>query len=438
SNRDTLLNMTIGGMTTVDMSGAAIYENATQAWVQDYGNASAPNNGWVFSNTTVNAASADLKGVGFNHSNLTINNGNLNITNNASSSLANNNITVTNGSFSVLAKAGSLSLSGTNITANNISVQVNRGGVLLNGAVVNSTVGGLDIVAGLGDINVSTSCITAVNNVSLRAMTGAADLTNAALNSSTGAVSVTAKGGDLTLGAGNISANSTVALNSGGNITLNGATVTGHGDISLLGAGNSTARIQVLNSTLASNGGNITLDRLSTTDAEGNTVTNPNAMTVKVSNSTLNATNASSGGTNGNISIRAYNPNVNLSISAYKNTVRNNDSMIEVSGSSTLTGNNVTLHSELSGANAKGLPVLLNNTTITADNDIAITSNLSGVTNKSMSAIELRNKNTLNATAGNITISNLRTDTGTGKGVFLNGSSAGAVSLTAGKDIILN
>ncbi|EAS4158858.1 hypothetical protein DXG58_27155, partial [Salmonella enterica] len=134
----------------------------------------------------------------------------------------------------------------------------------------------------------------------------------------------------------------------------------------------------------------------------------------------------------------AYNPNVNLSISAYKNTVRNNDSMIEVSGSSTLTGNNVTLHSELSGANAKGLPVLLNNTTITADNDIAITSNLSGVTNKSMSAIELRNKNTLNATAGNITISNLRTDTGTGKGVFLNGSSAGAVSLTAGKDIILN
>ncbi|ELM0421703.1 filamentous hemagglutinin N-terminal domain-containing protein, partial [Salmonella enterica] len=172
SNRDTLMNMIIGGMTTVDMCGTAIYENGTQAWVKDYGNASAPNNGWIFSNTTVNAASADLKGVGFNHSNLTINNGNLNITNNASSSLANNNITVTNGSFSVLAKAGSLSLSGTNITANNISVQVNRGGVLLNGAVVNSTVGGLDIMAGLGDINVSTSCITAVNNVSLLAMAG--------------------------------------------------------------------------------------------------------------------------------------------------------------------------------------------------------------------------------------------------------------------------
>ncbi|EAV0977669.1 filamentous hemagglutinin N-terminal domain-containing protein, partial [Salmonella enterica] len=220
SNRDTLMNMIIGGMTTVDMCGTAIYENGTQAWVKDYGNASAPNNGWIFSNTTVNAASADLKGVGFNHSNLTINNGNLNITNNASSSLANNNITVTNGSFSVLAKAGSLSLSGTNITANNISVQVNRGGVLLNGAVVNSTVGGLDIMAGLGDINVSTSCITAVNNVSLLAMAGGVDLTNGTLNSSAGAVNVTAQGGDFLLGAGNISAQTDITLNASGKADL--------------------------------------------------------------------------------------------------------------------------------------------------------------------------------------------------------------------------
>ncbi|EIG1415331.1 hypothetical protein HB870_004879, partial [Salmonella enterica] len=86
----------------------------------------------------------------------------------------------------------------------------------------------------------------------------------------------------------------------------------------------------------------------------------------------------------------------------------------------------------------RALPVFLCGTTISADNDIAITSNLSGATNTGMSAIELRNNNTLNATAGNITISNLRTDTGAGNGVFLNGSSAGAVSLTAGKDIILN
>ncbi|EBG7569074.1 filamentous hemagglutinin N-terminal domain-containing protein, partial [Salmonella enterica] len=254
SNRDTLMNMIIGGMTTVDMCGTAIYENGTQAWVKDYGNASAPNNGWIFSNTTVNAASADLKGVGFNHSNLTINNGNLNITNNASSSLANNNITVTNGSFSVLAKAGSLSLSGTNITANNISVQVNRGGVLLNGAVVNSTVGGLDIMAGLGDINVSTSCITAVNNVSLLAMAGGVDLTNGTLNSSAGAVNVTAQGGDFLLGAGNISAQTDITLNASGkadltNGTLNSSAgavnVTAQGGDFLLGAGNISAQTDI-------------------------------------------------------------------------------------------------------------------------------------------------------------------------------------------------
>ncbi|EMD1218762.1 filamentous hemagglutinin N-terminal domain-containing protein, partial [Salmonella enterica] len=225
SNRDTLLNMTIGGMTTVDMSGTAIYENATQAWVQDYGNASAPNNGWIFSNTTVNAASADLKGVGFNHSNLTINNGSLNITNNASSSLADNNITVTNGSFSVLAKAGSLSLSGTNITANNISVQVNRGGVLLNGAVVSSAVGGVDVVAGLGDINLSTSGITANTDISLRAMSGGVDLTNGTLNSSSGAVSVMAQGGDFLLGAGNISAVNNITLNASGKADLTNGTL---------------------------------------------------------------------------------------------------------------------------------------------------------------------------------------------------------------------
>ncbi|EAU4811934.1 hypothetical protein EA028_25475, partial [Salmonella enterica subsp. enterica serovar Give] len=175
----------------------------------------------------------------------------------------------------------------------------------------------------------------------------------------------------------------------------------------------------------------------STASEDGTTVTSLNAMTVKVSNSTLNTTNTSTSA-KGNISIRAYNPNVNLSASAYSNTVRNGGAMIEVSGNSTLTGDYVTLHTDLDGGNAGGLPVYLNATNITADNDISITSNLSGATSTGMSAIELRHNNTLNATAGNITISNLRTDTGAGNGVFLNGSSAGAVSLTAGKDIILN
>ncbi|EJX2366997.1 hypothetical protein ODX81_004891, partial [Salmonella enterica] len=121
-----------------------------------------------------------------------------------------------------------------------------------------------------GDFLLGAGNISAQTDITLNA-SGKADLTNASLSSSAGAVNVTAQGGDLTLGAGNISANSTVGLNSGGNITLNGANVTGNGNISLLGAGNSTARIQVLNSTLNSNGGDITLDQLnhSTTSEDG-------------------------------------------------------------------------------------------------------------------------------------------------------------------------
>ncbi|MFG5980082.1 hypothetical protein N4Q71_31420, partial [Salmonella enterica subsp. enterica serovar Montevideo] len=257
---------------------------------------------------------------------------------------------------------------------------------------------------------------------------------------------MTAQSGDLTLGAGNISANSTVGLNSGGNITLNGANVTGNGNISLLGAGNSTARIQVLNSTLNSNGGDITLDQLnhSTTSEDGTTVTSLNAMTVKVSNSTLNTTNTSASA-KGNISIRAYNPNVNLSASAYNNTVRNSGAMIEVSGNSTLTGDYVTLHTDLTGGNARGLPVYLNATNITADNDISLTGRSQSVTTTQTGAdgtetsvtaspdtvqIELRGAgNSLTSINGKITIKN--DGSSIADGVFLNGTADAKVALNA-------
>ncbi|MCT7126147.1 filamentous hemagglutinin N-terminal domain-containing protein, partial [Salmonella enterica subsp. enterica serovar Pomona] len=235
-------------------------------------------------------------------------------------------------------------------------------------------------------------------------------------------------------------------LNADGNITLNGANVTGNGNISLLGAGNSTARIQVLNSTLNSNGGDITLDQLnhSTTSEDGTTVTSLNAMTVKVSNSTLNTTNTSTSA-KGNISIRAYNPNVNLSASAYNNTVRNSGAMIEVSGNSTLTGDYVTLHTDLTGGNARGLPVYLNATNITADNDISLTGRSQSVTTTQTGAdgtetsvtaspdtvqIELRGAgNSLTSINGNITIKN--DGSSIADGVFLNGTADAKVALNA-------
>ncbi|EBB2320559.1 filamentous hemagglutinin N-terminal domain-containing protein, partial [Salmonella enterica] len=411
-----------------------------------------------------------------------------NMTNNASISLGRNiNISLNGGDF--LAGAGNvdnnISLTYKNngkIDAGNVTLNVSRGlsgyaysviaanDLMINGPVSGSTgwgvtlnfsAGGLLTMNSTGGISLSATdtangggkvVISGNKGVRLDASTGdillkaaSVETNSVTLNSSAGAVNVTAQGGNLTLGAGNISANSTVALNSGGNITLDGANVTGHGDISLLGAGNRTARIQVLNSTLTSNGGNITLDRLSTKDAESNAATNPNAMTVKVSNSTLNATNATSDGTKGNISISAYNPNVNLSASAYNNTVRNGGSMIEVSGNSTLTGNNVTLHTELQGGNAAGLPVYLNRVNITADGDISLTGMSQQVTtiqtgedgeettvttSPDTAQIELRGaNNTLTSANGNITIEN----NGSSKldGVFLNGTSDAKVALNA-------
>ncbi|EJK2399769.1 hypothetical protein NK556_004912, partial [Salmonella enterica] len=64
SNRDTLLNMTIENLTSVDMNGTAIYNNAT-AWNKSYETETNPNAGWIFENTSVNASSAELSGVGF-------------------------------------------------------------------------------------------------------------------------------------------------------------------------------------------------------------------------------------------------------------------------------------------------------------------------------------------------------------------------------------
>ncbi|EHP0495965.1 hypothetical protein KNW46_004822, partial [Salmonella enterica] len=168
-----------------------------------------------------------------------------------------------------------------------------------------------------------------------------------------------------------LSATGAVNLSSGSGVTLTGTTVSAGSDITLLGGGSDSAIIQVTNSSLTSNGGNITLDQLnhSTTGADGEASANPGALTIKVSNSTLNASNTSSAG---NITLSAYNPNVNLSLPQYTGTIRNGGSVLEVSGNSALHGNNIVLQSQLDGNLSTGLPVFLNGSTLTADNDLTI------------------------------------------------------------------
>ncbi|EBV7251996.1 filamentous hemagglutinin N-terminal domain-containing protein, partial [Salmonella enterica subsp. enterica serovar Pomona] len=140
-------------------------------------------------------------------------------------------------------------------------------------------------------------------------------------------------GGDINLVAANATTNSVtvdssngaVSMNAGGNISLQKATVTSGngGDISILGAGSTTGLVQILNSTLGSNGGRITVDRNGS---------NGNAMTVLINASTLNASHVD--GTAGDITLKAWNPNINLSAPAYVNSVRNGGAMLQVSGGS--------------------------------------------------------------------------------------------------------
>ncbi|MBA6283601.1 hypothetical protein FNX05_27280, partial [Salmonella enterica subsp. enterica serovar Irumu] len=97
SNRDTLLNMTIENLTSVDMNGTAIYDENSDAWNKSYGTADNPNGGWIFENTSVNATSANLSGVGFINAAINITSGSLNITNHVAAVLSKSTVNVSSG-----------------------------------------------------------------------------------------------------------------------------------------------------------------------------------------------------------------------------------------------------------------------------------------------------------------------------------------------------
>lgn len=257
-------------------------------------------------------------------------------------------------------------------------------------------------------------------------------------------VTVKTSGADTAGQSGNITLNANITKTAGGdaaltlaadgNITLSGKNITsanGKLDITLLGAGSNTGMIKADNSTLNSNGGNITVDQLNhtSTGTDGNTVTNPNAMTIKVSGSTLNATSSDSTVTSGDVVLRSYNPDVNLSQSVYNNTVRNRGAILQISDTSHLSGRDIIVEGTQTGNNAKSLPVFMNGATLTAERDIT----LRGVASNGATPaqLELRGAgNTLTATQGNITMENAA-GCASLNGVFLNGSSAGKVQLTA-------
>ncbi|MDK1192439.1 filamentous hemagglutinin N-terminal domain-containing protein, partial [Cronobacter dublinensis] len=219
---------------------------------------------------------------------------------------------------------------------------------------------------------------------------------------------------------GNITVNADIRKNSGGdaslvlkangNITIQSHNITstaGKLNISLLGAGSNSAMVHLNGSTLQSNGGDITVGRMAGGEA--------NALTVKVFNSTLN-TSASSGNDRGNITISAWNPDVNLRDGAFVNTVRNSGSLLSLDGCSSLTGGIITLAGTQSGGNSQHLPVWVNNSTLSATGNITLTGNNTNAPN--VSWLELRGTTTLTSESGNISISNSADN----KGVLLNGT----------------
>ncbi|ELX2845093.1 hypothetical protein QKZ77_005367 [Salmonella enterica] len=390
-NRDNLLAKKIENMTTMDMGGQAIFDDSTKTdkgWKQDYTSSDTPNGGWIFNNTMVNAGGdVNLKGASFTNSTINVTSGGLDITQDA--------------------------------------------GIELTGSTLN--------ISGNVVLNSSTGLNLTRLTLNEQSVTGAHISLSSANNVTLTGLNVTTVGGSNQL-----------QVNAGGNLTLTGSNVSaGSGllDISLQAAGSATGMLRVENSILNSNGGNITLDQLerTTTGSDGNAVKNPNAMTSVVLNATLNATSSDSNSQPGNISISAYNPDVNLNQSIYKNTVRNSGGMLQVGGRSNLTAGNITLGTVSEGGNATGLPVFLNGVTMTAVNDITLSGTSLPVTTTStaddgtvtsatkspvMAPIELRGSgNSLTSSGGNITITN---QAGTNnKGIYLNGESSGKVMLNA-------
>ncbi|EMG7234234.1 filamentous hemagglutinin N-terminal domain-containing protein [Salmonella enterica] len=259
-------------------------------------------------------------------------------------------------------------------------------------------------------------------------------VSNGLVNITSGKENIKLTGGSITTGA-----DSSLNLKAGGNITLSNHNISssvGKLDINLLGAGSDSGMVSIVNSTLGSNGGNITIDQLNHKTVESDVETvNPNAITVKIDKSTLNTTSSIVENQKGDITVNAYNPNVSLTVPIFNDTIRNGGVQLEVGGGSVLTGGNIVLLSEQSGA-ARRWPVYINGATITGDSDVT----LRGVgTDGGGGIVELRgDNNTLTSVNGNITLENNVMDKRTA--ILLNGTTgaAGSTLIAQHGNITLN
>ncbi|EKC7222012.1 filamentous hemagglutinin N-terminal domain-containing protein [Salmonella enterica] len=255
----------------------------------------------------------------------------------------------------------------------------------------------------------------------------------------------TGTGGNITVGADiSVTGSNAVALTleADGNISISNHNITsssGKLDVSLLGAGSKTGMIKLDKAKIETHGGNITLGQLNHEDRRAA------ALAVNILNGSMLNTSVDSG-TAGDITINAYQPNVNLSAPELINTVRNGGILLGVQ-SSTLKGGNITLTGTQKGALATQLPVFLNVATLNASGDITLTGNNSA--DSRASQLELRGTNSITAT-GDITVRNTKSNvlfsggstlnsTGGGVAVILNDGANGAkITFSNGANITAN
>ncbi|EHT5516409.1 filamentous hemagglutinin N-terminal domain-containing protein [Salmonella enterica subsp. enterica serovar Sandiego] len=240
------------------------------------------------------------------------------------------------------------------------------------------------------------------------------------LNTVAGNISLTAA--SATTNSVNVSSdNGAVSMSAGGNLSLVCATVTsGTGqDVTFGAAGKAPARVNITGSTINTDGGNVSIDHA----AEGQ------AMTVRISGSTLNAS-AAGNGQSGNITVRAYNPNVDLTVSALTGTVRNGGSMIDIGNNSNLHGDNITIVATQDGSNSKSLPVYMHGATLLADGNISLSG--VGTGGATPAQLELRGAgNTLKTTSGDISIISGNSS------VLINATGSSRANITSGGNITI-
>ncbi|EDS7590031.1 filamentous hemagglutinin N-terminal domain-containing protein, partial [Salmonella enterica subsp. diarizonae] len=228
-NRETLMSKWHPeNQTTLDMGGQAIFDDTekdAKGWTADFTSDTTPNGGWIFNNTSVNAAGdVNLKGAGFTRTTITVSDGNFSLTNAGPVMLNDDTINVTSGGIDVHSLSGDVSLARSNISTNNdINLTTDNGSVVLNSGKINVTSGGIDVHSLSGDVNLAGSNISTNNDINLTADNGTVTINGGAI-SSKGNISVAGdvtKKSDMYYG---VTLTGGALLSSSGNINVTGRT----------------------------------------------------------------------------------------------------------------------------------------------------------------------------------------------------------------------